>query len=559
MVTQNNSLETRYQNPEQAFRIPLTFANTVLKKAEGLFSIPPDELDPLKKILEKGLLENLIAGEKILPMAKPNSLSYQLTALQEQLHLSDKDLRERLSRSKVIIYDAKNLKRINEDFASGGSYAAGSRAVQLHYLSALNLENHGYRVIMDRPQGDECLILAIPGPIDATIRSSALKHTPTELMDLELVDLINKLAPDDPLKKYVDQNGIESVAKKYSTIDISSVPNIETKHAQRMDDLSEILMDIGERNSENLLTNRTTKGANVIDLLMQGKENVFGATEKELLSLPKRLEVIKKYSPHDFSTSIDQILSTETATKDAYYRAFVIQAAEEALFNFQFDRGQPVLNEWAWKQLSLEKPELTHFGQLSIYLTKEANNTKFRLAGTEKLTKVAEILGQANLDQSNIICTKIGGSFYINGTTEVVELLKKNIEADNLNKLEHDDSENMIVFTSIEHNNPNDPDQELNFWEQLTKLRETHYEHETEYIISKLVMSPTNWELLSRVMVERFSKRFSDTRKLYEERFDKPTGSKVLSPLEFSTLFSGVSIDIPNFPKWLDNLFNFLS
>ncbi len=545
--------------PEHMLRVPLTFPNTVLKKAQEMFTITPQELDPLKQLLEKGLLENLKSGDKTIAMAKPNSLSYQLVALQEQLKLSDAELRERLSRSKVIIYDAKNLKRINEDTEHGGSYEAGSRAVQLHYLSALNLEHHGYRVIMDRPQGDECLILAIPGAIDATIQSSAAQHSPTELIDLELEDLISKLGPDDPIKKYIEQNGTTSVAKKYSTVDLASVPKIGSERANRMDDLSEILMDIGERESENAPTGQKNKGVDVIDLLMQGKENVFGATENEIKSLDNRLAIVKRYSPKEFSASIDELLSTETAATNEYYRAFVIQIAEEALFNFQFDRGQPILNEWAWKQLSLEKPELTHFGQLSIYLTKEANNKYFRLAGTAKLTKVAEMLGKANIDQDQVICTKIGGSFYINGTAAVMELLEKNIEDDNTKKIGHDDGENMIAFSNLEHPKSNEIKAGTNIWEYLDTLRSIHYEHETEYVIAKLTMNPMNWELLSRIMIERFTKRFIDTRTIFETRFGKKSGNPTLSPLEFSTLFGGTSVGVPNLPKWLDNLLNFLS
>lgn len=430
------ALQARDISPLPKILEPLT------TELSNSFDSHPNNSKHLSQILLYGLTENL-EGQ---PLLKPGALAHTLRALQLDGKIpGDNDsLKTYLSKTHLGIVDVGNLKAINED-PKFGSHQAGNTAILLHLESIHNASQKlGLTTLIFRAQGDEFLCLILPN-LDADFDGKKFREEVSNSTNM-LINTI-KAEINHPLNG-IAKNQSELITKTLDLIPLkdSTIPE-ETK---RMSDIAELLMaeaeeadpsptakkinpvkaffkktikkHLGDRKISQSSKPRT---ASTIDRIVQAVAETTKISKRESSKeeLAKRWQIVDSYCPPSMKMAVEHFASSTKESPDQ--QALILTYIEEALFDTHLKRNPPILNPWAFLELTntqknndgtaLYKPG----GMVSPYFLKLINSVDGRLGGNSVISGLADVISNSQRQLAStpqVIISKIGGSFYYMAT-----------------------------------------------------------------------------------------------------------------------------------------------
>lgn len=422
-----------------------------------LLGLTADNQAILNKLILKTFTDE-VAGQRIF---KPNSLSFALRSLQlaGAIPSEPNELKTYLENSLIGLFDIIGLKKINEQSDLGGSYAAGDANVLLHIESiARASSNLGYQNITPRPQGDEGLpIFMGDTPNIDKLTLEITKTTQT---------LINQAAADSshPLHQ-IARDHPELIGK---TMGLKRLGDFTIpEKGRRMADICEILIHrLGEitdptptedklRSSspeKRLLLSRleeylhgvhiypedTTPEVSAVDAIVAAVSETTDLSPEELSrdNLNKRWSIFDKYCPPSLASDLKPL--RDTIAEDPSKNALLLTLAEEAVFDLTQERNPPILNSWAYQELTEDKNLEGGFiyhesGIVATNFLKLINIVDGRLGGNQVLEAASLALttsaGPPSREFPAIIFCKKGGSYYWSATREGAEKLIANLSS----------------------------------------------------------------------------------------------------------------------------------
>lgn len=378
---------------------------------------------------------------------KTNSLAFLLRALQLEeppfLPTDPTEMRQVLERAWIGSADVNNLKMINdENNEIGGSFKAGNQVVILHEQSIAGADfGPDVRVVLIRPQGDEFFFLAIPK--DGDIAEELIKTKITEKTE-ELINQIVNSPEDHPLKA-IAQNHRELIGKSLvfgHLVDLQLPQGVK-----RMDDMTEWLLseteEMEKRSADpneppsaskmylkklevpSLAPRKPDLNGLAIDQIIKAVEQTTKVSDYEANpeNQVKRMKTINRYCPASLMPALDELRRLTADNPQA--NALLLTITEEALFNNQFSRESPILNEWCFDEITrntIDGPvyQYEYLGMASTFFLKLINTFEGRIAGTRILRNLADTLTRAipkeeenvTRGRPDILVKKSGGSFY---------------------------------------------------------------------------------------------------------------------------------------------------
>jgi len=551
------ALQARDISPLPKILEPLT------TELSNSFDSHPDNREHLSQILLYGLTENL-EGQ---PLLKPGALAHTLRALQLDGKIpGDNDsLKTYLSKTHLGIVDVGNLKAINED-PKFGSHQAGNTAILLHLESIHNASQKlGLTTLIFRAQGDEFLCLILPPNNDADFDGKKFREEVSNSTKT-MIDNI-KTEAKHPLYGIANSQS-ELITKTLDLIPLkdSTIPE-ETK---RMSDIAELLMaeaeeadpsptakkinpvkaffkktikkHLGDRKISQSSKPRT---ASTIDRIVQAVAETTKISKREASEeeLAKRWQIVDSYCPPSMKMAVEHFSSSTKGNPDQ--QALILTYIEEALFDTHLKRDPPILNPWAFLELTNTQKDNdgTAFykcgGMVSPYFLKLINSVDGRLGGNSVISGLADVISNSQRQLAStpqVIVSKIGGSFYYMATEtgassfldKLSEFQQAQIEKiivlsqklpyslENLAILIKEWSK-IPVYSEVEFNDSGErTNKSTGLF--LDYLRPKHYFTETslaDQINSLCHLSPFTTMLINLFYAERFLSRSSDYFKLY--------------------------------------------
>lgn len=400
--------------------------------------------DKLHSLLKTSLTEQLGTEQYF----KPSALPYLYKSLQLEGKLSsDPDtLRNQLQNTWLIIVDVANLKAINE--LKNSSHEVGDSVINLstRSIQEIPLTNNSSQCLI-RFMGDEFAIFH-NNPDRPSDPESVQK-----LIDQKTNELIKNAQedPNDPLH-YLATHHKNLIGK---VVQFAQLQNIQIPdNIRRADDMVEVMFAAAEKSSPhngsasqlsfsksvharvknldipavNEPTTTPTKPA--IDMIANTITNLDHLPSDELINKnDQRMRVIENFVPSSLARIWNQLkLDTQD---NMIARTQILNFFDEALFNSQFGRNPPILNEWVFNELTRDRPDLTHLSMYSSLFTKLFNLLEGRLTGTSLLKSLAGVLTSTYSDQQteppSVIIKKQGASFYMLTTKEFDQSIREKI------------------------------------------------------------------------------------------------------------------------------------
>ena len=462
----------------------------------------------VKPILTKAFTEQV--GEEIY--FKPNALPYLFRAqqLQGKLSMEPEILRNQLKNSWLFIIDVANLKKINE--MDGSSHDTGDAAIVLHTRSVEESTKN--------PDISHCLVRFM-GDEFADFMNNRNK-------DINPEDIINFIA--DQTQKLIDEAKKDSSHPLHSivfdpeklklidkVIQFAPLKNINIpSDVQRMDDMVEVMFKAAEKNHN--LEKSTPLSADKQILVKIGGWGLnlyptLPMTEQNKLAID---QIVLAISGTDFENNLDEVVIEKNmprsqlierflppsmketwgntkalVQKDAQKYAHTIALFEEALFNGQFSRNPPILNEWVFNELAItHKDRLKNMRMVSTPFAKLYNSIADRLAATalikgaaKKTLALLEGSKQGDDPQIQYLIKKQGASFYLLSTDELDQKFVEKAKASNIKALDQiSEASDMTDFFSAVREflfvtpiKVTMPKENKNLGQKYESLRKYHY------------------------------------------------------------------------------------
>lgn len=509
--------------------------------------------DLLRPLLEKSFIEKV--GSEIY--FRPQSLPFIYRALQLEGKLSNDPatLRIELQNTYLMIVDVANLKKINE--MPGSSHETGDAAINLHT-----------RAVMESTTDEEsshCLVRFMGDEFADYLNNPKNPHSEKEIRELikqKTEQLIQeaKIAKNHPLNNLATHHPelINQVIQFAKLKDINLSGDIH-----RMDDMVEAMFAATEEaqgvieSSPNLPPNKQVLATikdltaellppvqsqkqgiieqkSALDLIVQAIEGTnFSSkdpTPELIAKNESRIKIIKRYLPKSLQDAWKNI---ELAKIDSNKTPYILTLFEEALFNMQFSRNPPILNEWVFNELALENQDKLNVIQMtSTPFAKLYNTLINRLATTSLLKKAAKntlnLLGDpvGESEEPSYIIKKQGASFYILSTQEQSEKFRSKIKKYSKDVIEKiassstiqeffQNTQELLFYTPISYAVKG----RETYYQTMDKLRQTHYLGELVQILR--ACRDHNNQNVANLLLYFISERALDRLDIISNKFNK--------------------------------------
>jgi len=495
--------------------------------------------------LEQSSLENLLTRsftEKVGSEVyfKPNALPYLFRAQQLEGKLS-KDpniLNEQLKNTWLAIVDVSNLKLINE--MEGSSHETGDATINLHTRSVIEST-------ADDVPTSHCLVRFM-GDEFADFINHPDQAYDTELLKQLIEKQTNKLIEEaksnssHPLHQIaIDESKVKYIGKvvKFAKIQDIQIP-VDTR---RIDDLVEVMyhateelnidpMDVPSTPDKKVLHTIAQWGLDITDqsqhyqtvssidtIIETISQTDFNKTlNDEILQKndPRKAQIIR-FLPPSLKSAWENTL--QSVQDDAQKLSRTLTLFEEALFNSQFSRNPPILNDWVFDELAKEnKDDLNQLQMVSTPLPKLYNTVTNRLGATSLLKygakKTLALLEKSvpNNNQLNYIIKKQGASLYVLMTEDTRSKFKANVKQSNKEAIKSIASANSLrdffraardylFYTPVKvqyNRNSGQPNDTLG--SRNESLRHLHYLGEMAHLLREVKQENANYNVLNLLL-----------------------------------------------------------
>ncbi len=496
--------------------------------------------DALSPLLTRALTEQV--GSEIY--FKPNALPHLFRALQLEGKLAkDPDeLESQLGNTWLVIFDISNLKKINE--MAGSSHTMGDMAIALQANSVATSTDN-------LPDTSHCLLRFLGDEIADFINNagSLTEQELTEKIDHATSQLVEQAKDDSNHMLHQLVSNPNTLPLLGKVMQFARLKDIQlAHHLNRADDMVEYMFKVAEDSSEQPIPSttdkkalRTIKAWNLpISPPTSPTENVSAITQMiKLISavdpnrehtpdalerISDRKQQILRFLPPTLQTTWEK---AQSDNRNPQQLSHLLTIFEEALFNQQFSRNPPILNEWAFDELA--KKNVSHLNRLimvSPIFLKLYNTILGRIAATELLKHTAnQILSELTKfypkdsgDSSpQYLIKKQGGSFYLIMTPDLDTRLRDNLtlqQESTINIISHTDnisdffaaSKDLILFTPVSQVLRSDQ----HLGEVQDHLRSRHYHWGELKALARAFRHNPNQNLANLVLYylsERFSSR----------------------------------------------------
>lgn len=530
--------------------------------------------------IDKSLLENLLTRsftEKVGSEVyfKPNALPYLFRAQQLDGKLSSDPelLRKQLNNTWLAIVDVSNLKLINE--MEGSSHAVGDSTINLHTRSVVEST-------AEDTLTSHCLVRFMGDEFADFINHPDQEHSTEQLkilIDKQTKKLIEEAKSNTSHPLYqiaTDANKVKYIGKvvKFAKIQDIEIP-IDTR---RIDDLVEVMhhateelnidpletpstpdkkilhtisqWDLGIDSSEQ--NAKTTSSIDTIIRTINQTDFTLTLSEEIIQKNDSRKDQIIRYLPPSLSSTWENAL--RSVQNDAQKLSRTLTLFEEALFNSQFSRNPPILNDWVFDELAKEnKNDLNQFQMVSTPLPKLYNTVTNRLGATSLLKdgakKTLTLLEVSVPDNSqlNYIIKKQGASLYVLMNEDTRSMFKKRVKQSNKEAIKNIASATSLgeffraardyLFhtpITVKYNRySKHPEDELG--SRYESLRHIHYLGEMAHLLRELKQENANSNILN-LLLYYISERSSTRLELLNS---KNTFNKNLYTLLESSFLAG--------------------